>query len=90
MAIDRAPATGVDDALQRGAKWVVGMQSSNGGWGSFDVDNDKHYLDSIPFADHGALLDPPTTDVTARCVGMLAQLGYLPRKPLPWRAASSF
>ena len=75
MAIDRARRTGVDDSVKRGAEWVVGMQSSNGGWGSFDVDNNKHYLDSIPFADHGALLDPPTSDVTARCVGMLAQLG---------------
>jgi squalene-hopene/tetraprenyl-beta-curcumene cyclase len=52
------------------------MQSRNGGWGSFDVDNTHHYLNAIPFADHGALLDPPTVDVTARCVGMLAQLGY--------------
>ncbi len=76
MAIDRARPTGVDRAVGRGAEWIVGMQSSNGGWGSFDIDNNKHYLDSIPFADHGALLDPPTTDVTARCVGMLAQLGY--------------
>ena len=76
MAIDRARPTDMDDAVKRGAEWIVGMQSSNGGWGSFDVDNNKHYLDSIPFADHGALLDPPTTDVTARCVGMLAQLGY--------------
>ncbi len=76
MAIDRARPTDMDGAVRRGAEWIVGMQSSNGGWGSFDVDNNKHYLDSIPFADHGALLDPPTTDVTARCVGMLAQLGY--------------
>ena len=76
MAIDRARPTDMDGAVKRGAEWIVGMQSSNGGWGSFDVDNNKHYLDSIPFADHGALLDPPTTDVTARCVGMLAQLGY--------------
>ena len=81
MAIDRARAPGADGAVERGAEWIVGMQSSNGGWGSFDVDNDKHYLDSIPFADHGALLDPPTTDVTARCVGMLAQLGYSREDP---------
>ena len=76
MAIDRARPPGGDRAVERGAGWILGMQSSNGGWGSFDVDNDKHYLDSIPFADHGALLDPPTADVTARCIGMLAQLGY--------------
>jgi squalene-hopene/tetraprenyl-beta-curcumene cyclase len=51
------------------------MQSSDGGWGAFDADNIHHYLNNIPFADHGALLDPPTADLTARCVSMLAQLG---------------
>jgi squalene-hopene/tetraprenyl-beta-curcumene cyclase len=54
---------------------VIGMQSSNGGWGAFDAENTYHYLNNIPFADHGALLDPPTADVSARCIGMLAQLG---------------
>jgi len=51
------------------------MQSRDGGWGAFDADNDHHYLNHIPFADHGALLDPPTADVTARCVSFLAQIG---------------
>src|SRR3978361_456419 len=51
------------------------MQSRDGGWGAFDVNNLEHYLNNIPFSDHGALLDPPTEDVTARCVSMLAQLG---------------
>jgi squalene-hopene/tetraprenyl-beta-curcumene cyclase len=51
------------------------MQSGNGGWGAFDADNEYFYLNNIPFADHGALLDPPTEDVTARCVSMLAQIG---------------
>ena len=55
------------------------MQSADGGWGAFDADNTKHYLNHIPFADHGALLDPPTVDVTARCVGFLTQIGYGPR-----------
>ena len=64
-----------DGAIARGRAWVVGMQSRNGGWGAFDADNTSEYLNNIPFADHGALLDPPTADVTARCVGMLAQLG---------------
>ena len=49
--------------------------SRDGGWAAFDADNTYHYLNNIPFADHGALLDPPTADVTARCVSMLAQLG---------------
>src|SRR3979409_2024428 len=51
------------------------MQSCDGGWAAFDVDNLEYYLNNIPFSDHGALLDPPTEDVTARCVSMLAQLG---------------
>ncbi len=48
------------------------MQSHNGGFGSFDVDNTQYYLNAIPFADHGALLDPPTADVTARCIALLS------------------
>jgi squalene-hopene/tetraprenyl-beta-curcumene cyclase len=52
--------------------------SRNGAWGAFDADNTHDYLNNIPFADHGALLDPPTEDVTARCISMLAQLGERP------------
>jgi squalene-hopene/tetraprenyl-beta-curcumene cyclase len=78
MAMDRARRTGGDDrydcAIARGAEWVKGLQSSDGGWAAFDVDNIYDYLNNIPFADHGALIDPPTEDVTARCVSMLAQL----------------
>ena len=74
MAKDR---TGADygQAIPRGREWVEGLQSRDGGWGAFDADNAYHYLNNIPFADHGALLDPPTADLTARCVSMLAQLG---------------
>ena len=79
MAMDRAQkrlgASGYDEAIDRGAEWIVGLQSKNGGWGAFDADNDHYYLNNIPFADHGALLDPPTVDVSARCVGLLAQMG---------------
>ncbi|MGH6670384.1 MAG: squalene--hopene cyclase, partial [Xanthobacteraceae bacterium] len=56
------------DALARAQEWIVGMQSRNGGWGAFDADNEYYYLNNIPFADHGALLDPPTEDVSARCL----------------------
>ena len=76
MALDRAGEPRHRPVIERAARWIVGMQSKNGGWGSFDADNTYGYLNHIPFADHGALLDPPTADVTARCVGMLAQLGY--------------
>ena len=79
MAMDRARRAGAgsryDAAIDRGVEWIKGMQSRNGGWAAFDVDNVFHYLNNIPFADHGALIDPPTEDVTARCVSMLAQLG---------------
>jgi len=79
MAMDRARRIGAggryDQAIERGAEWVRGLQSRNGGWAAFDVDNVYDYLNNIPFADHGALIDPPTEDVTARCVSMLAQLG---------------
>jgi squalene-hopene/tetraprenyl-beta-curcumene cyclase len=61
-------------AIDRAHEWIVGMQSGNGGWGAFDADNEYDYLNNIPFADHGALLDPPTEDVSARCLSMLAQL----------------
>lgn len=65
----------LDEAIERGREWVEGLQSKNGGWGAFDADNAYYYLNNIPFADHGALLDPPTDDVTGRCIGMFAQLG---------------
>ncbi|MFM7083849.1 MAG: squalene--hopene cyclase [Hyphomicrobium sp.] len=63
------------ECLNRASEWILGMQSRNGGWGAFDVNNEYYYLNNIPFADHGALLDPPTADVSARCLSMLAQLG---------------
>jgi squalene-hopene/tetraprenyl-beta-curcumene cyclase len=80
MAMDRArhraeTAGAYEDPIARGREWVEGLQSNNGGWAAFDADNTYYYLNNIPFADHGALLDPPTVDVAARCVSMLAQLG---------------
>ncbi len=64
----------VENCIKRTRDWVVGMQSNNGGWGSFDANNNYSYLNFIPFADHGALLDPPTADVSARCLSFLAQI----------------
>jgi len=79
MSLDRARrasgAGNYDEAIARGREWIEGMQSRDGGWGAFDVDNLEYYLNNIPFSDHGALLDPPTEDVTARCLSMLGQLG---------------
>lgn len=64
------------ERIARAVNWVIGMQSSDGGWGAFDIDNNRTYLNNIPFADHGALLDPSTSDVTGRCVELLGMLGY--------------
>ncbi len=75
MLLHRAGDPAHAAAIARARDWILGMQSRNGGWGAFDADNDYRYLNHIPFADHGALLDPPTADVTARCVSFLGQLG---------------
>jgi squalene-hopene/tetraprenyl-beta-curcumene cyclase len=72
----RADQQRYQESIARATEWIIGMQSKNGGWGAFDADNEYYFLENIPFADHGALLDPPTVDVSARCIGMLAQLGY--------------
>lgn len=79
------------DAIDRAREWIIGMQSSgggklDGGWGAFEPENTHLYLNHIPFADHGALLDPPTSDVTARCVSFLAQLGMKHDDPVMVRA----
>jgi len=81
LALDRFDSARYRRAIDRAAEWVVGMQSRNGGWGSFDADNTHYYLNHIPFADHAALLDPPTADVSARCLGFLAQIGYASDHP---------
>jgi squalene-hopene/tetraprenyl-beta-curcumene cyclase len=85
MAMDRlrklSGTRDYDAALARAEEWVRGMQSKNGGWAAFDIDNTHEYLNNIPFADHGALVDPPTEDVGARCVCALAQLGAKPDDP---------
>ncbi|QET05994.1 MULTISPECIES: squalene--hopene cyclase [Cupriavidus] len=72
-----------DEAVARAREWMVGMQSSNGGWGAFEPENTHLYLNNIPFADHGALLDPPTADVSARCLALLCQIGEMPATSEP-------
>ena len=76
IALDRAEDIGYESSISSAEEWILGMQSRNGGWGAFDIDNTYAYLNHIPFADHGALLDPPTADVTGRCLGFLSQRGY--------------
>ena len=70
---DDAPSYG--ESVERAIAWLIGMQSRNGGFAAFDADNTHYNLNLIPFADHGALLDPPTSDVTARVVTVLGRMG---------------
>ncbi|TKC88377.1 squalene--hopene cyclase [Trinickia terrae] len=94
LAMDRAATltkSNVDrEAIARAREWVVGMQSSDGGWGAFEPENTQYYLNNIPFSDHGALLDPPTADVSGRCLSMLAQLGEMPANSEPARRAYDY
>ncbi len=95
MALDRlrreAPSgERFKQPIERGVEWIRGLQSANGGWAAFDADNVDYYLNNIPFADHGALLDPPTADVSARCIGMLAQLGVSQAEDRSLRAALDY
>jgi len=76
MALHRQDPKKNAESIRRAEEWVIGMQSSNGGWAAFDVENEYYLLENMPFADHGALLDPPTSDVTARCVSLLGQIGH--------------
>ena len=61
-----------EDAVRRACDWIVAMQSANGGWGAFDVDNDSEWLYDIPFCDFGAVIDPPSVDVSAHAIELLA------------------
>src|SRR5437016_5843585 len=64
------------EAIHVGMKWMVSMQNRDGGWGAFDRDNDRTFLNHIPFADHNAMLDPSSPDVTARAVECLGHFGW--------------
>ncbi|SAK91405.1 squalene-hopene cyclase [Caballeronia temeraria] len=94
MAMERADRENgtafYGEPIARAREWVVGMQSSDGGWGAFEPENTQFYLNNIPFSDHGALLDPPTVDVSARCLSMLAQLGETSLTSEPARRAFEY
>ena len=92
MALERVKGIDSDEARvvkERGLGWVLGMQGMDGGWASFDADNNQLYLNHIPFADHGALLDPSTEDLTGRGLELLGALGYT-RDSEPARRAIEF
>ncbi len=69
------------ESVQRAIDWVFSMQCKNGGWASFDKDNDRMVFQHIPFADHNAMLDPATVDITGRILEMLAAYGYDKKHP---------
>ena len=71
----------VREAVERARRWTLAMRSSNGAWAAFDRDNTRDLVYKMPFADFGALIDPPTEDVTAHVLEMLAALGYDARDP---------
>ncbi len=73
-------------ALATGIAWCLGMQSKNGGFAAFDVDNTKDWLNAIPFSDLKALIDPPTEDVTGRVLEMMGTFGFPASHPAAMRA----
>jgi squalene-hopene/tetraprenyl-beta-curcumene cyclase len=86
LALRRAAAgqsdpTGVNGAVDRGIAWVTGMQSRDGGWGAFDADNTRTLANRLPFCDFGEVIDPPSADVTAHIVEMLAAHGLAATSP---------
>ena len=66
----------MESAVRRGIQWLLSMQNRDGGWGAFDRDNNKAFLCNIPFADHNAMIDPSTADVTARVLECLGRYGW--------------
>ncbi|MGA8182732.1 MAG: squalene--hopene cyclase, partial [Terriglobia bacterium] len=75
----------LEHALRRGFQWMVSMQNRDGGWGAFDRDNDCAVLTRVPFADHNAMIDPSTADVTARVLECIARLGWPASHPVVQR-----
>jgi len=89
MALQRVKfpdAKRMEGAIRRGLQWLLSMQNRDGGWGAFDRDNDRKFLCNIPFADHNAMIDPSTADVTARVVECLGRFGWPAEHPAIQRA----
>jgi len=76
----------MDAAIARAVAWLASMQNRDGGWGAFDRDNDAAALTAVPFADHNAMIDPSTADVTARVIECLAHVGRRADDPAIARA----
>ncbi|HTX54013.1 MAG TPA: squalene--hopene cyclase [Candidatus Baltobacteraceae bacterium] len=72
--------------VARGINWILALQGSDGGWGAYDKDNNRLIFNKIPFADHGALMDPSTEDLAGRVLEALGYLGFRPDEPAAARA----
>jgi squalene-hopene/tetraprenyl-beta-curcumene cyclase len=72
---------GIAAAVDRGVEWVTGMQSGDGGWGAFDADNTRRLIEALPFCDFGAVIDPPSADVTAHVLEMYGHCGLADTEP---------
>ncbi len=79
--VGEAVVPGIEAAMQRGTAWTLGMQSRDGGWAAFDADNTSRVIGKLPFCDFGAVIDPPSADVTAHVVEMLAHRGLTDTEP---------
>ena len=90
MALDRIRAheriDGAAEAMERGIEWLRSMQCDDGGWGAFDINNNKNVFEKVPFADHNALLDPATSDITSRILECFGQLQLPKDDPAAERA----
>jgi squalene-hopene/tetraprenyl-beta-curcumene cyclase len=89
MALSRVAdpePTGLRASIRRGLAWLLSMQNGDGGWGAFDHENNLQFLNHIPFADHNAMLDPSTADVTARALECLGHMGWPSKHPVIERA----
>jgi squalene-hopene/tetraprenyl-beta-curcumene cyclase len=75
----------METAVRRGIQWLISMQNRDGGWGAFDRDNNRKLLCNIPFADHNAMIDPSTADVTARVLECLGRYGWPAEHPIVQR-----
>jgi squalene-hopene/tetraprenyl-beta-curcumene cyclase len=86
--VDDPEAVRLRASIRRGLAWLVSMQNEDGGWGAFDHENNLDFLNNIPFADHNAMLDPSTADVTARALECLGQMGWPANHPVVERGAA--
>jgi squalene-hopene/tetraprenyl-beta-curcumene cyclase len=86
--VDDPDSERLRNSMRRGLAWLISMQNADGGWGAFDHENNLQFLNHIPFADHNAMLDPSTADVTARGVECLGQMGWPANHPVIQRACA--